>query len=111
MSTESHKTSQEPRHTDVSFEARDIKAGTIYRYLFALGMTVVAALLICVYIFRFTLNFAASSDTPPPPSREVLGKDFRALPPDPRRHGAPAHATDQHADLRKKNREDSQDKE
>src|SRR5260370_198107 len=108
MSTESHKTGQEPRHTDVSFEAPHIKGGTIYRFLFALGMTVVAALLICVYIFRFTLNFAASSDTPPPPSREVLGKDFRALPPEPRLQGVPGHETDPQADLRKKNREDAQ---
>ncbi len=108
MSTESHKTGQEPRHTDVSFEARDIKAGTIYRYLFALGMAVVAALLICVYILRFTLNFAASSDTPPPPSRQVLGKDFRALPPEPRLQGVPGHESDPQADLRRKIREDAQ---
>src|SRR6267143_492184 len=93
MSTESHNTGQEPRHTDVSFEERDIKAGTIYGYLFALALAVVASFLICVYILRFTLKFAASSDTPPPPSREALGKDFRALPPEPRLQGVPDHAT------------------
>jgi len=91
MSTESHNTGQEPRHTDVSFEERDIKAGTIYGYLFALALAVVASFLICVYILRFTLKFAASSDTPPPPSREALGKDFRALPPEPRLQGVPGH--------------------
>ncbi len=108
MSTESHKTGQEPRHTDVSFEERDIKAGTIYGYLFALGAAVVASLLICIYILRFTLNFAASTDTPPPPSRDALGKDYRALPPEPRLQGVPGHQTDPQADLRKKIQEDSE---
>ena len=108
MSTESPNTGQEPRHTDVSFEERDIKAGTIYGYLFALALAVVASFLICVYILRFTLKFAASSDTPPPPSREALGKDFRALPPEPRLQGVPGHETDPQADLRKKNQEDAE---
>src|SRR5260370_9704707 len=91
MSTESHNPGQQPRHTDVSFEERDIKAGAIYGYLFALGVAVVASLLICVYILRFTLDFAASSDTAPPPSREALGKDFRPLPPEAPLQGVPAH--------------------
>ena len=84
MSTESHDTGQEPRHTDVSFEERDIKASIIYGYLFALGAAVVASLLVCVYILRFTTNFMSSFDTPPPPSREALGKDYRMMPPEPR---------------------------
>src|SRR5258707_12208119 len=81
---------------------------TIYGYLFAMGVPVVAALLICVYILRFTLNFAASTDAPPPPSRDALGKDYRALPPEPRLQGVPGHQTDPQADLRKKNQEDSE---
>ncbi|OLC91333.1 MAG: hypothetical protein DMG35_01525 [Acidobacteria bacterium] len=107
MSTESHNTRQEPRHTDVSFEERDIKAGTIYKYLFALGAAVVASLLICVYILRFTSEFAASSDTPPPPSREAHQKE---LPPEPRLQGFgfPGQKADPQADLRKKNKEDSE---
>jgi hypothetical protein len=108
MSTESRNTGQEPRHTDVSFEERDIKASTIYGYLLAMGVAVVASMLICVYILRFTLNFAASSDTPPPPSREALGKDYRALPPEPRLQGVPGHEADPQADLRKKNQEDAE---
>jgi hypothetical protein len=108
MSTESHNTGQEPRHTDVSFEERDIKASTIYRYLFALGVAVAASFLICVYILRFMTNFAASSDTPPPPSREALGKDFRAMPPEPRLQGVPGHETDPQADLRRKNQADAE---
>jgi hypothetical protein len=108
MSTESRNTGQEPRHTDVSFEERDIKASTIYGYLLALALAVVASFLLCVYILRFTLNFAASSETPPPPSREALGKDFRMLPPEPRLQGVPGHQTDPQADLRHKNQEDTE---
>jgi len=108
MSTESHNTGQEPRHTDVSFEERDIKTGTIYGYLFALAIAVVASALICVYILRFTLNYADSTDAPPPPSRDALGKDYRALPPEPRLQGVPGHQTDPQADMRKKIQEDSE---
>jgi hypothetical protein len=108
MSTESHNTGQEPRHTDVSFEGRDIKTGTIYGYLFALGIAVVASLLICVYILRFTLNYAASTDAPPPPSREALGKDYQMMPPEPRLQGVPGHQTDPQADLRTMIRNDSE---
>jgi hypothetical protein len=108
MSTEPHNTGQEPRHSDVSFEERDVKTGTIYGYLLALGIAVVGSLLICVYILRFTLNYAASNDAPPPPSREALGKDYRALPPEPRLQGVPGHETDPQADLRKKIQEDSE---
>jgi len=108
MSTESHNTGQEPRHTDVSFEERDIQTGTIYGYLFAMAIAVVASLLICIYILRFTLNYASSTDTPPPPSRDALGKDYRALPPEPRLQGVPGHQTDPQADLRQKVQEDSE---
>ena len=108
MSTESHNTGQEPRHTDVSFEERDIQASTIYGYLFALGAAVVASLLVCVYILRFTTNFMSSFDTPPPPSREALGKDYRMMPPEPRLQGVPGHESDPQADLRKKNQEDAE---
>ncbi len=106
MSTESHNTGQVPRHKDVSFEERDIKAGTIYKYLFALGAAVVASLLICVYILRFTTAFTALSETPPPPSREA---HQRELPPEPRLQGFgfPGQRADPQADLRKKNQEDN----
>src|SRR6266705_213228 len=105
MSTESHNTGQEPRHTDVSFEERDIKAGTIYGYLFALGVAVVASLLICVYILRFTADVAASTDTPPPPSPQAHQTD---LPPQPRLQGVTGHIPDPQADLSKKNQEDAE---
>jgi 7-keto-8-aminopelargonate synthetase-like enzyme len=107
MSTESLNTGQEPRHKDVSFEGQDIKAGTIYKYLFALGAAVVASLLICVYILRYTTAFTASFDTPPPPSREAHQKE---LPPEPQLQGFgfPGQEADPQADLRKKIRDDSE---
>jgi hypothetical protein len=104
MSTESHNTGHEPRHTDVAFEQRDIQAGVIYKYLFALGGAVVASLFICVFILRFTTTVADSTDTPPPPSREA---HQRELPPEPRLQGVPGHQTDPQADLRQKIRDDS----
>jgi len=107
MSTESHNTGQVPRHKDVSFEEQDIKAGTIYKYLFALGTAVVAALLICVYILRFTTAFTALSEAPPPPSREAHPRE---LPPEPRLQGFgfPGQKADPQADLRKKIKDDSE---
>jgi len=107
MSTESHNTGQPPRHTDVSFEERDIKTGVIYKYLFAMGVAVVASLLICVYILRFTGEFTAANDPLPPPSRETHPKE---LPPEPRLQGFgfPGQQADPQADLRKKIREDAE---
>lgn len=103
MSTEhnksGHRTDGPPRHSDVSFEERDIKVRTIYLYLIALGLATVVALIVCIFILRFTSNLAASSDTPPPPSREALGKDY---PPEPRLQGVPGHEFDAQKDLRYK---------
>ncbi len=103
MSTEHHNAGHtlggEPHHSDVSFEERDIKVGTIYWYLIALGLATVAALIICIFVFRFTSNLAATSDVAPPPSREALGKDY---PPEPRLQGVPGHVNDPQKDLREK---------
>jgi len=107
MSTESHNQGHdagEPRHTNVAFEGRDIEARSIYGYLLALGLATAAALLICVYILRFTLNFAASSQAPPPPSREAHQKE---LPPEPRLQGVPGHTTDPQQDWRDKLKADT----
>ena len=74
--SEHHKTAETPsgapRHSDVSFEERDIKVGTIYWYLIALALATVIALIVCIFILRFTSNLAASSDAPPPPSRAAF---------------------------------------
>ena len=112
MSTESHNsgpaTGEAPRNTDVSFEERDIQVGTIYGYLFALALSVVVSAVICVFILRFTLNFAASSDTAPPPSRAALGPNHHDLPPEPRLQGVPGHTEDPQQDLRDKVKSDTE---
>ena len=107
MSTESHNTGHELRHTDVSFEERDIQPSVIYKYLFALGLAVAAAAFICVFILRYTAAFTASIDTPPPPSRETHPRD---LPPEPRLQGFgfPGQRADPQADLRKKIQDDTE---
>lgn len=103
MSAEHNQSSRQadgtPRHADVSFEERDIKVGTIYWYLIALGLATVIALIVCIFVLRFTSSLAASFDTPPPPSREALSKDY---PPEPRLQGVPGHVTDPQKDLRYK---------
>jgi hypothetical protein len=112
MSTESHNSGpgagEAPRNTDVSFEERDIQVGTIYGYLFALALSVVVSAVICVFILRFTLNFAASSDTAPPPSRAALGPNHHDLPPEPRLQGVPGHTEDPQQDLRDKVKSDTE---
>lgn len=104
MSTESHNKGHGPHHADVSFEPRDIQAGVIYKYLFALGIAVVFSLLICILILRLTTSITASTEAPPPPSRE---SHLRELPPEPRLQGVPGHQTDPQADLRKKIHDDT----
>jgi len=112
MSTESHRkgqdTGKDPVHTDVSFEERDIKVGAIYKYLFLLALATLASLVICIFVLRFTTRLAASIDTPPPPSREALGSNFRTLPPEPRLQGVPGHITDPQQDLRDKLKADTE---
>ncbi|HEX2663225.1 MAG TPA: hypothetical protein VHM93_10380 [Candidatus Acidoferrum sp.] len=108
MSTEHDKSGQQtdgvPRHRDVSFEERDIKTGTIYWFLFALGVATAAALVISILVLRVTTGLATSSDTAPPPSREALRKDY---PPEPRLQGVPGHQSDPQKDLRQKLKADN----
>jgi hypothetical protein len=106
MNTESHKIEPgmdpEPRHADVAYEQQDVKVDSIYRYLAALGVTTVVALIICLLILRYTTRFVASNEAPPPESRQALGKDFKELPPEPRLQGVPGHPSDPQQDLRNK---------
>jgi hypothetical protein len=105
MSTESHKAEHrggEPVHDTVSFETRDVKARTIYSYLAVLGVAVILSYVVCIFILRVTTGIAARSDTPPPPVREEMGKDYHTMPPEPRLQGVPGHTTDPQLDLRVK---------
>src|SRR5207245_5468227 len=99
-----------PPHPAVSFEVRDFQACVIYKYLFALGVAVVASAFICIFVLRYPTAFTASIDSPPPPSRET---HQRELPPEPRLQGFgfPGQKADPQADLRKKIQDDTEAKE
>ncbi|HXM93821.1 MAG TPA: hypothetical protein VOA64_06135 [Candidatus Dormibacteraeota bacterium] len=112
MSTEFHHTGeragQPPRHADVAYEPRDVSVRTIYWYLFALAVSVLASFIISIYVLRFTTHLVAQWDTPGPPSRQALGSSFNTTLPEPRLQGVPGHEADPQTDLRNKIREDSE---
>ena len=112
MSTESHNSAHNagavPEHDTVAFETRDVKARTIYVYLAVLAVAVTLSYVVCVFILRATTKMAAESDTPPPPVRQEMGKDYLTMPPEPRLQGVPGHGTDPQYDLREKLREDTE---
>jgi hypothetical protein len=112
MSIESHNSAHNagalPEHDTVAFETRDVKARTIYVYLTVLAIAVILSYVVCVFILRATTKFAAESDTPPPPVRQELGKDYLTMPPEPRLQGVPGHRTDPQYDLREKMLEDTE---
>ena len=108
MSTESHNPAPgtPPEHSTVAFETRDVKARTIYAYLAVLALSVILSYVVCVFVLRATEKLAADADTPPPPVRQDLGKDYLTMPPEPRLQGVPGHGSDPQYDLRQKMRED-----
>ena len=112
MSTESHNSAHNaravPEHDTVAFETRDVKARTIYVYLAVLAVAVILSYVVCVFILRATTKMAVESDTPPPPVRQEMGKDYLTMPPEPRLQGVPGHRTDPQSDLREKVQEDTQ---
>jgi hypothetical protein len=108
MSTDS-KAGGLPQHADVSFEERDVKAVTIYWYLFALGISVVVSLFLCVYIQKYLQNLAEGSHTQPTPAmvnaqRGMTPEQRAAMsyPPEPRLQGVPGHQSDPQRDLRER---------
>jgi hypothetical protein len=112
MSTESHNSAPNagalPENDTVAFETSDVRARTIYAYLAVLGAAVILSYIVSVFILRVTTRIAVDSDTPPPPVREEMGKDYLTMPPEPRLQGVPGHSTDPQNDLREKIQEDSQ---
>ncbi|HTQ58729.1 MAG TPA: hypothetical protein VMI32_00775 [Candidatus Solibacter sp.] len=103
MSTDHHSTDpgsgQPPRHSDVTFEPRDVNTRTILLYLFYLALAVAATFFVSIYIFRFTTELVSKSDTAVPPMRQ--GVEER-MPPEPRLQGVPGHMSDPQQDLRDK---------
>lgn len=97
-----------PQHDTVAFESRDVKARTIYVYLAVLAVAVILSYVVCVFILRATMSMARGGDTPPPPVRQEMGKDYLTMPPEPRLQGVPGHFSDPQQDLREKLREDTE---
>ena len=111
MSTDphgAHSGGAPPQHDTVAFESRDVKARTIYVYLVVLAVAVILSYVACVFILRATTSMARDGDTPPPPVRKEMGKDYLTMPPEPRLQGVPGHGTDPQEDLREKLREDNE---
>ncbi len=108
MSTEvqksGHSAGQLPRNDDVTFESTDIQPRGILLSFVYLAIAVIIAFAACIYILKYTADFAAESDTPPPPVRQGTSP---ALPPEPRLQGVPGHTSDPQQDLRDKIEEDT----
>jgi hypothetical protein len=107
MSTEQHNTGQPgdppPTNADVAFESSDIDTRTILAYMFYLAISVAAAFLVSVYVFRFTTTLAVDSRTPPPPVRQGVAP---TIPSEPHLQGVPYSPDDPQLDLRNKREAD-----
>src|SRR5208282_5523302 len=107
MSTEQHSTGQagdqEPINRDVAFESSDIDTRTILSYLLYLALSVMAAFLVSVFVFRFLTKMAIETDTPMAPVHRGVGP---TMPPEPMLQGVPGHTTDPQLDLRNKREAD-----
>lgn len=103
MSTEHHNTGQSgdqpPTNADVAFESSDINTRTILLYMLYLALSVAAAFLVSVFVFRFVTKMAAQSDTPMAPVHRGVSA---TMPPEPRLQGVPGHPTDPQLDMRTK---------
>jgi hypothetical protein len=112
MSTERHHTGQPgdqpPTNADVAFESSDIDTRTILSYMFYLALSVAAAFIASVFIFKFTSKMAADSDTPMAPVHRGVGA---TMPPEPMLQGIPGHTTDPQLDLRNKREADEAENE
>jgi len=102
MSTEHHNHGQSngerPLHTDVSFEATDVKSSPIFKFLTYLGITVVVSFFLSLGIYRGLINYWTGTYEAPAPMREAGPQ----LPPEPRMQGMPGHLTDPQLDMRTK---------
>jgi hypothetical protein len=108
MSTEHHKHGVEaghvPQHEDVSFEAQDVRAAPILKFLAYLGVAIVLSYFLTLGVYRNLTRFWKSEYTSPPPSR---GESGPTLPPEPRLQGMPGHLSDSQFDWREMSREDT----
>jgi hypothetical protein len=86
-----------PLHEDVAFEPQDVRSNPIFKFLAALGITVVASYFLTLFIYRGLTNYWLGTHTPAPPSREGMAP---TLPPQPRLQGMPGSMSDPQQDLR-----------
>ena len=102
MSNELHNHGQtngeRPHHSDVSFEATDVRSSQIFQFLTYLGITVIASFILSIGIYKGLKGYWADSYEAPAPMREVGPH----LPPEPRMQGMPGHLTDPQHDMREK---------
>jgi hypothetical protein len=107
MSTEHHNTGQPgeqpPTNADVAFESSDIDTRTILSYLLYLALSVAAAFIASILVFKVTSKLAADSDTPMAPVHQGVGA---TMPPEPMLQGIPGHTTDPQLDMRQKLEQD-----
>jgi hypothetical protein len=112
MSTEHHNTGQTgdqpPTNPDVAFESSDIDTRTILMYMFYLALSVAAAFIASVFIFRFTSKIASDSDTPMAPVHRGIAA---TRPPEPMLQGVPGHTNDPQLDMRLKREADEAENE
>ena len=88
----------EPANTSVRYEAQDVHAETILRYLLALLLTLIAAQLLVWAVYRGLAHRAVRVVPLPWPLRQAVE---RVLPPEPRLQGAPGHETLPQEDFRR----------
>jgi len=102
MSNELHNHGQtngeRPHHSDVSFEATDVRSSQIFQFLTYLGITVIASFILSVGIYKGLKSYWTNSYEAPAPMREA-GPHF---PPEPMLQGMPGHLTDPQHDMREK---------
>lgn len=113
MSSDPHGASHrhgggEPIHSDVSFETKDVRATTIYGYLFVLAIAVVLSYVACIFVLRVTTRMAEQSDAPMTAARQRMGPAYQVMPPEPRLQGDLGHTQDAQADLRELEQRDEQ---
>lgn len=88
-----------PVHDGVAFDPRDVRSGSILKFLLALAGTLVVVFLVSWWVLRMNETRVARQDAPPTPARRGAGP---MLPPEPRLQGVPGHASDPQQDLRDK---------
>lgn len=109
MSTEhlkhGHGEGGTPLHNDVAYEKTDVRVSPILKFIFYLGITVIASYFLVLGVYRGLTNYWRADYTPMPPSRVGQGA---TMPPEPRLQGMPGHLTDPQEDMREKVKADTE---